>query len=139
MEASTSLSVSQVVANLAPAFTAGFAVQQCLQIIDALASWDQMKPDKKKGIMGLISLILGLAFSLAGLRVLGVMAPKFSRVVDIVVSALVISAGTEGFNSIMKFLSYQKETAKADAAVKKAVAATTAVPTTPGALSLVNG
>ena len=59
--------------------------------------------------------------------------------VDILVSALVISAGTEGFNSIMKFASYQKESAKADAAVKKAAAANTPKPDTPGALAMVNG
>jgi hypothetical protein len=58
---------------------------------------------------------------------------------DIGISALIVSAGTEGFNSIMKFLSYQKEAAKATAAVKKAVAAATTAPETKGALTLVNG
>src|SRR5262249_38729687 len=113
MQAQTTLTLGQLVANLSPAFVAGFAVQQCLQIVDALASWDQMKPDKKKGIMGIISLILGGLCAWAGMRVLAAIAPSFkvSVWIDVIVSALVISAGTEGFNSIMKFLSYQKESA----------------------------
>jgi hypothetical protein len=145
MDAPTTLSLGQVAANLAPAFAAGFAVQQCLQIVDSLASWDQMKPDKKRGIMGIISLLLGFVFSLAGLHVLtGILGntytpeyPNLWKAADILVSALVISAGTEGFNSVMKFLSYQKESAKADAAGKKAGAANTPAPATAGALALV--
>jgi hypothetical protein len=39
----------------------------------------------------------------------------------------------------MKFLSYQKESAKAGAAIQKATAAKTPMPDTPGALTLVNG
>jgi hypothetical protein len=141
MEISTTLSLAQIASNLAPAFAAGFAVQQCLQVVDAVASWDQMKPDKKKGIMGLISLVLGALLAVSGLRVLIAIAPNhpISAPIDILVSALVISAGTEGFNSIMKFLSYQKESAKADAAVKKAAAANTPQPDKVGAPAMVNG
>jgi hypothetical protein len=36
-------------------------------------------------------------------------------VVDVIVTALVLSAGTEGFNSILKFLGYAKEDKKAQA------------------------
>jgi hypothetical protein len=35
---------------------------------------------------------------------------------DVFVTALILSAGTEGFNSIMKFLGYAKEGKKAEAA-----------------------
>lgn len=34
---------------------------------------------------------------------------------DVIVTALVLSAGTEGFNSILKFLGYSKEDKKAQA------------------------
>jgi len=140
MQASTPVAITQIVANLIPAFAAGFAVQQCLQIVDAVASWDQMKPEKKRGIMGLISLVLGFLFALSGMHVLSAIAPSTEKHkwLDLIVSALIISAGTEGFNSIMKFLSYQKESAKSDAAVKKAAAANTDAPANPGALALVN-
>jgi hypothetical protein len=141
----TPLQLSQVAANLAPAFAAGFAVQQSLHIADSLFVSETAEPKLKKGIMGLISLALGLLFSLAGLSVLGAIVPQGSsaahpglwKFTDVAISALVISAGTEGFNSIMKFFSYQKESAKADAAVKKARAAKTVAPAKPGALDTV--
>ena len=38
---------------------------------------------------------------------------------DILVTALFVSAGTEGINSLLKFAGYKKEAAKADAAQKK--------------------
>ena len=145
MDNSTTLQLSQVVANLAPPFAAGFAVQQGLHIADSLFQWEKMNPDTKKGVMGLISLALGVLFSRAGLSVLGAIVPLGTgaahsmlwKIADVAISALVISAGTEGFNSVMKFLSYQKESAKAAAAVKKAGAANTTAPTKPGALDLV--
>ena len=141
MEASTALSLGEVAVNLGPAFAAGFAVQQFLQILDPVVSKVVETPDNKKAILGLISFGLGVVFSLSGLRILAAIAPNRAIWVpaDVVVSALFISAGTEGFNSIMKFLSYQKESAKANAAVKKAAAVDTAVPdaTATGALSLV--
>lgn len=145
MDNPTTLQLSQVAANLAPAFAAGFAVQQGIHIVDSLADWEKMNPNRKKGIMGLISLALGVLFSLAGLSVLSAVVPPGTnaansmlwKIADVAISALVISAGTEGFNSVMKFLSYHKESAKADAAVKKAGAAKTAAPTDDGALSLV--
>jgi hypothetical protein len=37
-------------------------------------------------------------------------------VLDFLVTALIISAGTEGFNSLLKLLGYAKETKKGDAA-----------------------
>jgi len=62
------------------------------------------------------------------LQALGVSNVDF---IDGVVTGLIISAGTEGFNSIMKFLGYAKEEKKGDAAVKNQAAATA------GALPLV--
>lgn len=38
--------------------------------------------------------------------------PPFPAWVDVIVSAGIISAGTDGFNSILKFLGYKKEEAK---------------------------
>jgi len=144
---------------LAPAFACGFAVQQALQIVDPLISKPQIiaKPDGanlKRAVMGLISLALGVL--IASLGNVGVIEPLSKAALDplskaadsaslilpgwlgICVNALIISAGTEGFNSIMKFFSYQKEAAKSDAAVKKADAAAKQVPEGKGALSLVN-
>jgi hypothetical protein len=152
MDANLSQTIAKVTVALAPAFACGFAVQQALQIIDPLVSRpDAMnKPDSgnlKRAVMGLISLMMGAL--IAGLGKVDVVE-ALSKAADggsltlpiwlgISVNALIISAGTEGFNSIMKFLSYQKESAKADAAVKKADAATKEMPDGKGALDLVNG
>jgi hypothetical protein len=43
---------------------------------------------------------------------------QVSKSLDMFVTGLVISGGTEGFNSIMKFLSYKKEEKKIDAVAK---------------------
>jgi hypothetical protein len=138
-----SQTVGHLTLALAPAFAAGFAVQQALQIVNPLV---RKEGDAKRAIMGLISLALGLLVAVFGdLHILNVLAKvventaSVSRPLDIGVSALIVSAGTEGFNSIMKFLSYQKEAAKSTAAIKTAAAAATIKPTTKGALDLVNG
>lgn len=152
MDVSLSQTIAKVTVALAPAFACGFAVQQALQIIDPIVSRPGVmsKPDNgnlKRAIMGLISLTLGAL--IAGLGKVDVVE-ALSKAADngsltlpgwlgISVNSLIISAGTEGFNSIMKFLSYQKESAKSDAAVKKADAVAKPVPAGKGALSLVNG
>jgi len=152
MDVSLPQTIAKVTVALAPAFACGFAVQQALQIIDPLVSKPQMigKPDGanlKRAIMGLISLTLGVLIAYLGnvevIQPLSKAADSGSLTLPgwlgISVNALIISAGTEGFNSIMKFLSYQKEAAKSDAAVKKADAAAKQVPEGKGALNLVNG
>jgi hypothetical protein len=143
MDVSLTQTIANVTGALTPAFACGFAVQQALQIIDPLI---KTEGNVKRAIMGMISLIMGLV--IAGFGNLGILSTllkaaggttQIERWIDILVGSLVISAGTEGFNSIMKFLTYQKESAKSEAAVKKAAAASTQVPQSNGALSLVNG
>ncbi len=103
-----------LVAALGPAFAAGFAVQQFLEIISPVV--ERLKWDKKL-TLGIVSLVIGLVLSFgAGLRVLEPLGVKNAGIWDNVVTGLIISAGTEGFNSIMKFLGYTKEKQKADAA-----------------------
>lgn len=107
---------------LAPAFAAGFAVQRLLEILDPLAEW-AAGAEKKKIVLGLSSLVAGLGFAGGvGIRVLVHLgAYTFGRrwdrhdLVDLFVTGLVISAGTEGFNSILKFMNYKKEESKAAA------------------------
>ena len=116
--------ISSVVTALAPAFAAGFAVQQGLQILDEFVSLKkQVGPVTKKGLAGLVSLALGFVFAYSGIHVLGPLYPASSPPqpwLDGLVSALVISGGTEGFNSIMKFLGYKKDNANPDNAQKGA-------------------
>jgi hypothetical protein len=113
---------------LGPAFVAGFAVQRLLELADpVLDGWAPVK-DRKKIVLGAVSLVFGLSLAwflpLSVLRPLGV---DGSRYVDVVVSALVLSAGTEGLNSIMKFLGYAKEDKKAAAADSRDKASEVAV------------
>ena len=109
--------VSTAVTALAPAFAAGFAVQQGLQILDSLFKLDDhITPVRKTALAGIVSMGLGLAFALPanGIHVLKAMAittTPYPNWIDSLVSALVISGGTEGFNSIMKFMGYKKDAA----------------------------
>jgi hypothetical protein len=70
--------------------------------------------------------VIGVLLAFAGLRVLKPLGLDDSGAVaaaDVFVSALVLSAGTEFFNSILKFLSYAKEDKKAQAATSLQAAA----------------
>lgn len=70
----------------------------------------------KKAVLGIFSLIIGLLLAWkAGLRVLQPLGIKNTGSLDIFVTGLIISAGTEGVNSIMKFLGYSKEKKKGEA------------------------
>lgn len=66
----------------------------------------------------------------AGVRVLKPLGGGTAGIagwVDVIATALVISAGTEGVNSVLKFLGYAKESEKAEAATKVAAAPATAI------------
>jgi len=110
---------------LAPVFVGGFAVQQLLELLTTFLNLDSNTTFEKykKAILGAVSLIVGLLLAIAvpELRVLrpfGVNTP-----VDVVVTGLVLSAGTEGVNSVLKFLKYAKEDKKSIAAAKDPTAA----------------
>ncbi len=108
--------MDKLVIALGPALAAGFALQQLLEILTPLL--EKLKLNKKL-FLSLLSLVIGLAFSFgAGLRVLQPLGVTDAGVWDLIVTGLIISAGTEGFNSIMKFMGYTKEQSKADAAKK---------------------
>jgi len=104
---------------LGPAFAAGFAVQRLLEILDPVLESAKGLKDHKKTVLGLTSLIAGLALAFGlGLRVLEPLGVASAPIIDGVVTALVVSAGTEGFNSILKLLTYAKDDKKAEAARK---------------------
>jgi len=121
--------MDELVKALAPAFAAGFAVQRLLEILD---SWIVGKigtpwlTTYKKPILATVSLVVGFAFAFgARLSVLQPLLPAGNTInywVDGTVTAFVVSAGTEGINSIMKFLGYAKENKKAVAAQQKTTA-----------------
>jgi hypothetical protein len=69
-----------------------------------------------------VSLTLGLVLAFTAklhvLQLLGV-TPAPDPHVDELVTGLIISGGTEGINSLLKFLKYTKEDKKNDAAAKR--------------------
>ena len=109
--------LDKLVVALGPAFACGFAVQQLLEILDPVV--DKIKGDKKL-VVGIVSLVVGLVLAFgAGLRVLQPLGvPNANYYVDVIVTALIISAGTEGFNSVMKFLGYSKDKRGKEAGAK---------------------
>ena len=113
--------MDMLVTALGPVLAAGFAVQQLLEILNPLVERFTGDNEKaKKMYLGLVSLLLGFGLSFgAGLRVLSALGSPTPLLVDGVVSGLIISGGTEGINSIMKFLGYTKEKEKANAAVAR--------------------
>ena len=111
--------MDKLVMALGPAFAAGFALQRLLEILDPWLDKIKIVKENKKIVLGLISLIIGLILAFGiGLRVLRPLGVTTADFLDAVTTALIVSAGTEGFNSILKFLGYIKEDRKAAAAMR---------------------
>jgi hypothetical protein len=126
----------ELMTALAPTFAAGLAVQQLLEIVTSFLDLDKRESFQKykKVILGFLALAIG--FALAYKNYLQVLQPLFitktetnpqthevtfyySRQIppclDYFVTGLVLSAGTEGINSILKFMKYKKEEVKKEA------------------------
>ncbi|MBN1322680.1 MAG: hypothetical protein JW986_01585 [Methanotrichaceae archaeon] len=112
--------MDELITTVAPVMIAGIAIQQILEILDPLVVKIIGEEDKKM-VMGLIALVAGLAVSFGlGMRVLQPLGIVVPDGLDMLVSAMVIGAGTEGFNSLLKYIDYAKEGKKGDAAALKA-------------------
>jgi hypothetical protein len=108
--------MDQLVLGLGPAFAAGFAVQQLLEFLSPFVHHHKYK---KKLLMGCCSVTIGMILSFgAGLRVLGPLGNINAGIFDPIVTGLIISAGTEGVNSVLKFLSFAKDAKAQVAGVK---------------------
>lgn len=106
-----------LVTALGPVVVAAFAVQQLLELVDPVFFHESVIKYKKL-ILGLVSLAFGLVLAFVfGLRVMGPFGVNTADWLDAVVTAVLLSAGTEGSNSIMKVLQYYKESLKEEAAV----------------------
>jgi hypothetical protein len=104
-------------------FAAGFVVQRVLEILDPFFPDSVQKPSRKKIAMGLVSLAMGWWLAYSGIHVFkDIGVTTMSDWQDILLSGVFISAGTEGFNTLLKFANYKKEASKADAADKQAAA-----------------
>jgi hypothetical protein len=124
-----SSSPSEVIKALAPAFVAGFAVQQAVEVVSSIVAFipgfDKTVKLKK---LVLLTVSLGFSWFVVCHFQLDVMQtfspppkgtpPPFSCW-NAIVTIIFISAGTEGFNSLLKWLNYKKEETKTTAADKK--------------------
>lgn len=108
-----------LVTALGPVFAAGLAIQQLLELLDSILLKKFVGEDYKKAFLGLLSLVAGLALAFgAGLRVLELLGVSGPWYWDEITTGLIISGGTQGINSILKFLGYAKEGKKAEALAK---------------------
>ena len=122
------MDMTHLVVALAPAFAAGFALQRLLEILDPIVEITPIAR-AKKAVLGIVSFVAGLGLAAwPQTRVLShLVVPEgsVSPVLDYLVTALFVSGGTEGFNSILKFISYKKEEKKQEANTKAITAAST--------------
>lgn len=110
-----------LVNSLGPVFAAGLAIQQLLELLDSILIKHVLPEEWKKFVLGLLSLIIGLCLAFfAKLHVLEPLGAPSIWPWDELTTGLIISGGTQGINSILKFLGYAKEGKKAEAAAKAA-------------------
>jgi hypothetical protein len=139
--------LDKLIPALAPLFAAGLAIQQLGELLSPVL--DKISTEYKKVVFGVISLTLGLAVAfLFQAQVLNLLFdvppndPDKYVYLDRFISGLIISTGTEGVNSILKFLKFKKEETKNEAAIKlppsKVATAAGAVPPTGTALAEMN-
>ncbi|NIS80929.1 MAG: hypothetical protein GTO14_12125 [Anaerolineales bacterium] len=96
---------------LAPAFVAGFALQQLIELLDPVL--DQFLKPHKKWILSVVtivlSLLLALLLELRILRTLGIVGLPW---LDTILTAFFIAGNTKGINDLLKLIGYKKEEAK---------------------------
>jgi hypothetical protein len=108
----------------------GFAIQQVLQVADIPISWaiarvtkggiripsGMLYGDFKKGVMTLLAFVIALITTLVfkeDVRTL-TFASDDLKSIDPIVTALILSAGTEGTNTLLKYFSYIKDGRRRD-------------------------
>lgn len=149
--------MDKLILALVPVFAAGFAIQQFLEIpgtlIDIIGGDTSQK--YKKVILGIIGVAVGcfLVLGVDDLRILRILfthtetdaagkvttvVPNIKAYIDVPVTSLILSAGTEGLNSILKFLKYSKEDKKNEAAASSPKDSSPEAPTPQKALNNIN-
>ena len=113
--------MDSMIMALAPVFVVGLAIQQLLEILDPVMNKLVGEGDKKL-FLGVISMVVGLTIAygshISVLTPMGIDAGAL----DVFVTGLIVSAGTETFNSILKFLGYAKDNMKVSTVTLKAEA-----------------
>lgn len=126
------MTTANMVSNLLPCFVAALAAQRLTEFVDLFvrqAKPSDAWPSKKTWYLAVIAIAVGVVCATVGRPFLVLDALRVDvhgQVwIDVVISALVISGGTETINEILKFLGYKKEETKAKAAQTHSQAAKT--------------
>jgi hypothetical protein len=134
LDSQTAAAAVSLTSALGPAFAAGFAIQRLLDLLEPALSWPFPPKDNngeptragqmKKLVLSVVSLVLGIAIASAcGLHVIQSLEGLDTPVRwDTFLTGLIISAGTEGVNSIVKFAGYAKDAKRGEAAQQIAAA-----------------
>jgi hypothetical protein len=118
--------MDDLVKSLIGPFAAAFIVQRFLEILDPVTARLIKDGNTKKIVLGLVSVGIGWGLaSSTGMEIFHILlklpdAAGLPAWLDELFTGIFISAGTEGFNNLLKFAGYKKEAAKADAAAKLA-------------------
>lgn len=125
--------MEDLVKTLTTPFAAGFVVQRFLEIVDPVTVKLIKDPNTKKIVLGFVSLAIGCVLAgSVGIKIFHVLFSltsdsALSNGLDYFFTGVFISAGTEGFNSLMKFANYKKEASKVDAGDKLKATTTEAI------------
>jgi hypothetical protein len=113
-------SATTLAATLTVPFAAGFVVQRFLEILDPVTTKFIQNPNTKKIFLGLVSLGIGLALA-AGMDIRifhqllkSTADAPLTNWLDYLATGVFVSGGTEGFNSLLKFANYKKESTKSE-------------------------
>ncbi len=103
-----------LVRGLGPVVLSGYAIQQLLELLDPVLG---RLGQPKKVWYGAMALVFGLLLAqVAGLRLFAPLGVEnVPAWLDGLVTGLVVSASSEGFNSVNKYLAYLKHKEKKDA------------------------
>ncbi len=96
---------------MVPAFVAALALQQLAELVSSFFDWRRgsARSGKKLLIGTMAAVLAGWALTFSNIGILSGVVPHS---IDVFLSALVISAGTDAFNSILKLALYKKGKAK---------------------------
>lgn len=96
---------------LGPVVACGVALQQLLELLDPVLETAARR--HKAWILSAVSLGVALIFSAGiGLRVLAPLGYPQAGLLDLLVTALFMTAGTRGANDLLKWLGYKKTAAR---------------------------
>ncbi|MGD2057758.1 MAG: hypothetical protein PVF85_04970 [Anaerolineales bacterium] len=99
--------MNTLVQALGPIFVASFALQQLLQLLDPVL--DKFMKEQKGWILSAVALIIGLLLTIMlDLRVLSVFGLSRAAWLDVFLTALFISGGTNWLNDLLKIVEYRK-------------------------------